>query len=410
MAKRIVVIGAGFGGLSCVRGLSKSDVHVTLIDKENHHLFQPLLYQVATAGLSPADIAWPARSVLRSQRNVSVLMASVESVDTGSKTVVHSAGSTPYDVLVLATGATHSFFAHPEWERHCLGLKTLNDATTARSRILSAFEQAEAAPSEAERDAWLTLVIVGGGPTGVEMAGSLAELSRRTLEDDFRSIDPRKAKIVLLELGPRLLTAFPEKLSQDALDSLQRLGVDVRLNEGVTEISEVGVTVPSGSIPCRTVVWAAGVKASPAAVWLNAEPGPAGRVVVDDHCRVVGHEDVFAIGDTAFFPTEDGKGLPGVAQTAMQQGRYVAGQATRGGDAPFRYRDLGILATIGRSSAVAKIGRSEFSGFFAWAVWIFIHLRSLLTVQSKILVFVQWAWAYLSYSRGARLITRLDRD
>ena len=405
MPRRVVILGGGFGGYACVRALARAEVEVTLIDKENHFLFQPLLYQVATAGLSPANVAWPIRSLLSRQKNVTVLMAEVLGVDTDTKQVLHSLGSTSFDDLVVATGATHGYFGHDEWEEHASGLKSLDDATAVRSRILGAFELAEACEDMGERDALLTIVVVGGGPTGVEMAGSLAELSRRTLARDFRRINPAEARIVLVE-GRRVLAEFPEPLANAAVDSLSRLGVEVRLGEFVESITASGVQLPSGWIPARTVVWAAGVQASPAAQWLSCEHDANGRVVVDSHCRVKGLESVYAIGDVARFETEGGRLLPGTCPVAMQQGEFVADCILGKKPSRFVYHDKGILATVGRSSAVAKIGKLELSGLTAWILWMGLHLWTLLSGQSKVLVFLQWIWAYVSYSRGARLITR----
>ncbi|MBS1722041.1 MAG: NAD(P)/FAD-dependent oxidoreductase [Armatimonadetes bacterium] len=405
MKKRVVIVGSGFGGLNCAVGLSHSDCDVVLIDKENHFLFQPLLYQVATAGLSPADIAWPIRSLLRKQKNVTVLMDRVTHIDTAMKTVRHEHGSEPYDALVIATGATHSFFGHDDWEVRSQGLKTLDDATRLRTRVLTAFEEAELTMTDTGRTAWLTFVIVGGGPTGVELAGSLAELSKRTMAAEFRRMDPAQARILLIE-ATEILSAYPADLREAARHSLHKLGVEVLEKTTVTAVTDDGVEIASGPVRAKNVIWAAGVTASPAATWLSAGHDRSGRVIVDDHCRVPDKEGVFVIGDVAAFSTADGKGLPGVAQVAMQQGRYVARLIEGKERGAFRYKDLGTMATIGRSSAVAVVGGRHFRGFVAWMMWSGLHIWTLLTAQSRILVFVQWAWAYFTFWRGARLITR----
>ncbi|QYK56544.1 MAG: NAD(P)/FAD-dependent oxidoreductase [Fimbriimonadaceae bacterium] len=407
MGKRVVIVGGGFGGMACARALKGRDVRVTLLDRENHHLFQPLLYQVATAGLSPADIAWPIRGVLSAQKNTEVFMTEVEAVDLQRREVRHSLGTLPFDALVIATGATHSYFGHQEWETFAPGLKTLNDATEIRSRILGALEMAEAAPTPEERRAWLSFVVVGAGPTGVEMAGAISELIRRAMDSDFRHFDPSDACVFLVEGAARVLPGFPEKLSQAALDALDRLDVRVLLGETVQEIGEGSVRTDKGRYPAHVVVWAAGIKAAAGAAWLGVEPDRAGRIRVDDRCRVLGiAEEVYAIGDVAHFPTEDGRGLPGVAQVAIQQGQYVARALVGEPQGPFVYRDRGSLATIGRNRAVADIGRFKFSGFFAWLVWLFVHVWQLLGVRRKLSVLTTWAWAYFLYYRGARLITK----
>lgn len=405
MSERTVVIGGGFGGLACARRLAKNGKDVLVIDKQNHFLFQPLLYQVATAGLSPANIAWPIRSLLARYPNCSVLLAEVAGIDVERKVITHSEGETRYDNLVIATGATHGYFGHDEWERHASGLKTLQDATFLRSRILTAFEEAEASDNEEDRKSWMTIAIVGGGPTGVEMAGSLAELTRRTLAKEFRNIDPTKARIVLIE-ARRVLGEFPATLSDAAVESLIGRGVEVLIGQAVTGVVDNGLQLGDQFLASRTIVWAAGVKASPAAKWLGVDADRAGRILVDDHCRVSGRESVYAIGDVISFPTSNGQPLPGTCPAAMQQGDYVARLLLKHETRAFVYKDKGILATIGRSSAVAKLGKLEFSGFPAWALWSGLHLWTLLSGQSRVLVFLQWISAYFSYSRGARLITR----
>lgn len=407
MGKRVVILGGGFGGFACARGLAGADLEVVLVDKENHFLFQPLLYQVATAGLSPANIAWPIRSLLWRQKNATVLMERVVGVDTSARVVNFEDGNLPYDFLVVATGATHGYFGHDEWEQNAGGLKTLADATSMRSKILLAFEEAEATDDPREREALLTIVIVGGGPTGVEMAGSVAELAKRTLAKDFRRIDPTKARIILVE-GRSVLAEFPERLGKAATDSLRSLGVEVKIGEFVEGVGPDGVTLASEFIPSRTVVWAAGVKASEAGNWLAAPTDNAGRILVDDHCRVPGHEGAYAIGDVAAFMDDANRRLPGTCPVAMQQGGFVAKMILGRDAGPFRYKDKGILATIGRSKAVAKIGRFEFTGFVAWCMWMGLHLWQLLSGQSKVIVFIQWVWAYLAFDRGARLITQSD--
>lgn len=404
----VVVIGGGFGGLAAARGLATAPVRVTLIDKTNHHLFQPLLYQVATAGLSPADIAEPIRSLLARQRNVEVLLAEVTGVDTAARQVLLDDRRLDYDYLVIATGATHSYFGRPDWKLLAPGLKTIEDATEIRRRILLAFEKAEMEPNPGARAALLTFAVVGGGPTGVEMAGAIAELARKALRRDFRRIDPTKTRVLLLEAGPRILSAYPEELSLRAVESLGELGVEVRTGARVEEISEEGVLTAEACIPCRTVIWAAGVAASPAARWLGAQADRSGRVEVGPDLRVPGQDRVFVIGDTALC-MQDGRALPGIAPVAMQQGRYVARvivSAVCGRSAPpaFRYKDKGSLATIGRSRAVAVVYGRRIHGFFAWLAWVVIHIWYLTDFQNRLLVMLQWAWAYFTFKRGARLI------
>ncbi len=404
-----MIVGGGFAGLACAQELRRSDCDVVLVDKENHHLFQPLLYQVATAGLSPADIAWPIRGLLSRQAKTKVVMAEVTGVDTKAKTALLEHGSIPYDQLVLATGVVPGFFGHEEWAENAQGLKCLADATALRGKVLSAFEMAETEPDPAVRRALLTLVIVGGGPTGVEMAGSLAELSRRTLAKDFRNIDPREARIVMVE-GRRVLAEFPEALGEKAVRSLEGLGVEVRFGEFVESIDEDRVVLPSGTIETKTVVWAAGMVGTPAGQWLEANTDRIGRILVDDHCRVPGCDDVYAIGDVAVFASSDGNQLPGTCPVAIQQGKYLGKCLSGKQSGPFQYFDKGILATIGRKLAVGVFFGRQVSGFPAWFIWMSIHLWSLLTAQSKVLVFVQWMWSYLWFSRGARLIVRSQRQ
>ncbi|MBX3111530.1 MAG: NAD(P)/FAD-dependent oxidoreductase [Fimbriimonadaceae bacterium] len=402
LAKKVVILGAGFGGMKCAQALARADVRVTVIDKTNHHLFQPLLYQVATAGLSAANIAWPVRSILRRQANASVLMAEVLSVDTDAKVVHHSEGETPYDVLVVATGSRNAYFGHDDWAAHTLGLKDVDDALALRNSVLRSFEEAEAKPDGDARLPYLTFVIIGGGPTGVEMAGSLAELAKRAMAGDFRRIDTTRARVVLVEGGDRVLPTFPPDLSAKAEQSLRHLGVEVRLGKRVVAIGDGYVCLPDDQIFSRNIVWAAGMAATPAAVWLGVSPGRGGRVVVDDHLRVVGLDGVYAIGDVA--EVRDGD-LPGVAQVAMQGGRHVAGEIVHGAGKPFVYRDMGTMATIGRKAAVAVIGGAKLSGAVAWAAWLTLHLAMLAVFRDRLIVFLQWVAAYFTFQPAARLIT-----
>lgn len=396
MPKEVVIIGGGFGGLKCAKSLCDQPVRVTVIDRQNHHVFQPLLYQVATAGLSPADIAWPIRSVLSRQRNARVLMAEVHDIDVDRRLVLHSEGTTSFDALVIATGATPSYLGRDDWAEVAPGLKTIDDATEIRSRILVALEQAELTEDLAERAALLTFVVVGAGPTGVEVAGAILELTRRAMACDFRSFDPADARVILVEAGPRVLANYPPKLSDAAVESLLRLGVEVRVGEKVLDIRPGLVQTDTGEIPAQVVVWAAGVKASPAAQWLGLKGDRAGRVPVDSRCRVMLDQkfdsaEVYAIGDVAFFPTEDGRGLPGLAPVAIQQGEFVARMVMEQQDLPFTYNDRGSLATIGRSRAVADLGRWELSGFFAWLIWLVVHLWQILGLRRKLSIFTTWA-------------------
>ncbi len=413
---RVVVVGAGFGGLAVAQGLARAPISVTIIDRRNYHLFQPLLYQVATAALSPADIAWPIRGILGRQANASVQLGRVMGVDTERREVLVGERRVPYDYLVLATGARHAYFNHPEWEQAAPGLKKIADATHIRERILMAFERAEAEDCDAEERARLqTFVIVGGGPTGVEMAGAIAELAKRALAADFRKIDPGTTRIVLVEAGPRLLTSFPERLSAKAKNSLEGLGVEVRLGNAVTQCDDAGVAVGAERVEARTVIWAAGVMASPAGSWLGAERDRAGRVRVNTNFSVPGHPDIFAVGDTALAEGADGRPLPGVAPAAKQAGRYVA-QVIRsrveGRAAPraFRYRDYGNLATIGRKAAVADFGRFRLSGFLAWILWSLAHVYFLIGLRNRFVVALTWFWNYVTFQRGARLIVGGESD
>lgn len=410
---RIVIIGAGFGGLAVAQGLARVPAEITLIDRQNHHLFQPLLYQVATAGLSPADIAWPVRHLMRHQANTQVLMAEVTGVDTRRKVVLLEAGAIAYDLLVLATGASHGYFGHEEWADHAPGLKTLDDAVAIRRRILVAFERAEMASNPAEAARLLTVAIVGGGPTGVELAGAVAELARRALARDFRAIDPRQARVILIEAGPRLLANFPEELSRYTASALARLGVDVRLGRPVTHCGADGIRIGSDAVEAGTIVWAAGVTASPAARWLGAEPDRAGRVPVTADLHAPGQPDVWVIGDTASAKDADGAALPGIAPVAKQQGAWVARAIAariegRPPPPPFVYRDRGLLATIGRKAAVIAWRSLRLTGWPAWWLWGAAHVYFLVSLRNRLIVVTQWLWSYVFFERGARLITGVD--
>jgi NADH dehydrogenase len=406
---RVAIIGGGFAGLSAAKALAGKPFDVTVIDRHNYHLFQPLLYQVATAGLSPADIASPIRAILRYQDNANVVLADVSGIDTRRKEIIAEGRRIPYDTLIIATGAQHAYFGHEQWAAFAPGLKTIDDATYLRRRILLAFERAEAETDPVERQRLLNFVVIGGGPTGVEMAGAIAELANRALKADFRSIDSRDARILLIEAADRLLTPFDPSLSQAAKESLERLGVEVRLGASVTDCSCEGVWIGKDFIPSRTIMWAAGVIASPAGAWLKAETDRAGRVKVNADLTVPGHSDIFVIGDTADVAGPDGKPLPGVAPVAKQEGIYVAKlliarQKGRESE-PFRYRDLGSLATIGRSSAVAQFGKLKLHGFFAWVLWCVAHIYFLIGFRNRLIVALNWAWNYVTFQRGSRLIT-----
>jgi NADH dehydrogenase len=411
----VVIVGGGFGGLRAAKGLAKAPVRVTVIDRSNHHLFQPLLYQVATAGLSPADIATPIRSVLRKQKNTEVLWGEVQEVDTRTRKVVLPDREVPYDYLIIATGARYNYFGHDEWEEAAPGLKTIADATMLRAKILAAFEQAEICATQAERQALLTFVVVGAGPTGVEMAGSIADLAHKALARDFRHIDPASARVVLVEAGPRILAAFPEELSAKAQRKLEELGVEVRTGAAVQSVDTDGVVISDERLPSKTVMWAAGVVASPAGKWLGAEVDRAGRVVVSPDLTVPGLPEVYVIGDTASAKGDNGKPLPGVAPVAMQQGTYVADRIDRrvrgvqqARDERFEYTDKGNLATVGRSFAILDIKGFTMAGFFAWLTWIVVHIFYLIGFRNRFLVLTQWMWAYLTFQRGARLIVTAE--
>jgi NADH dehydrogenase len=407
---RVIIVGAGFAGLTVAKRLAKAPVDITLIDRENHHLFQPLLYQVATAGLSPADIAWPIRGLVRDQRNTRVLLGEVTGVDRVCQRVIMGGRTIAYDVLVLATGATHGYFGNDSWAAHAPGLKTIDDATEIRRRLLLAFERAEMESDAREHERLLTIVVVGGGPTGVEMAGAVVELARKALATDFRAIDPQQTRVLLLEAGPRLLPSFPESLSRYAEKTLRRLGVDVRLEHAVTRCGATGVTLGDEEVSAGTVIWAAGVTASPAADWLAVAGDRAGRVLVGPDLRPPGLDDVFVIGDTALLDDIAGAPLPGIAPVAKQQGAYVAdaikAQLTgKPGPPPFRYRDRGLLATIGRKTAIIAFGRLRIKGWLAWWLWGIAHIYFLISLRNRLIVMTQWLWSYVTFERGARLIT-----
>ena len=407
---RVVIIGAGFGGLEAAKALKRAAAEVTVIDRQNHHCFQPLLYQVATAALSPADIAWPIRHILRPQRNATVLMEDVRAIDTDKKCLRTQFGVVPYDYLVIATGAMHSYFGHDDWSEYAPGLKRIEDATRVRRSILIAFERAEVIQNQDEQRRLLTFVIVGGGATGVEMAGAIADVARQTLAADFRRIDPRSARIVLIEAGPRLLPAFPQGLSDYARDTLTRVGVDVKTDTLVTKCDARGVDVKDGRIDAGTVIWAAGVTASPAARWLNVEADHAGRVKVRPDLSVPDHPDIFVVGDTAAISDAKGHPVPGIAPAAKQMGKYVgklisARIAGRGPLKAFHYIHLGELATIGRRAAVVKFGRLELRGFVGWVFWSLAHIYFLIGLRNRFVVAFNWFWDYITFQRGARLIT-----
>jgi len=408
-APHVVIVGAGFGGLTAARALAREPVRVTVVDRRNHHLFQPLLYQVATAALSPGDIAYPIRSILRRQANATVLLADVLRVEPEARRVILDEGSLDYDYLIVATGARHSYFGHDEWEAVAPGLKSLEDAIEIRRRILLAFERAERETDVERRRALLTFVLVGGGPTGAELAGAIAEISRHVLVSDFRSIDPREARILLLEAGPRILPTFPEELSSRAAESLRRLGVEIRENSPVTAIAADSVETAGVPLMAATILWCAGVAASPLTRSLAAPLDRAGRVLVGPDLTIPGHPEIFVIGDQAAFLHQSGKPLPGVAQVAIQAGRHAAKNISRAilGDPmlSFHYRDPGNLAVLGRAAAIADLGRVHLSGFPAWLFWCFVHILFLIGFRNRILVMFEWAWSYLTWQRGARLIT-----
>ncbi|WP_310473860.1 NAD(P)/FAD-dependent oxidoreductase [Sandarakinorhabdus sp.] len=406
----VVIVGAGFGGLAATRALARAAVDVTLIDQRNHHLFQPLLYQVATAALSPADIAGPIRAIVSDQSNVRVLLDEVTGVDKAARQVELGSGrAVAYDWLIIATGARHSYFGHDEWAMHAPGLKTIDDATAVRRKVLLALERAETETDPDRRRALLTFVVIGGGPTGVEMAGAIAELAHQSVSRDFRSITPHCSRVILVDAGPRLLTAFPDALSAAARDAIEQLGVEVRLNAPVTNIAHDHVEIAGVAVPTHTAIWAAGVRASPAAEWLGIGADAAGRTIIGSDLGVEGCENIFVIGDTAACKGPDGRALPGIAPVAKQQGQHVAriikaaltGQAPK----PFRYRHFGNLATIGRSNAVIDFGRVHVTGFSAWVLWSVAHVFFLVGFRNRFAVGMSLFWNYLTFARHARIIT-----
>ncbi len=406
----IVILGGGFGGLKVAKGLKRAKARVTVIDRFNHHLFQPLLYQVATAGLSPADIAYPIRSIFKHQANTEVLLMEVTGIDAQKKIVLGNRSSIAFDFCVVATGAEYNYFGHENW-RQAPSLKTISDATHIRQKILLAFEEAEMEADEKKRAALLNFVLVGGGPTGVEMAGAISELAHTALASDFRRIDPKAARIILIEAGDRVLPSFAPHLSEKARIFLERMGVEVMMGARVEDITEFGVTVSGHLIPSKNVIWAAGVKATPVGKWLGVETDRSGRVPVNPDLSVRGNPQIFVIGDAACVSDKNGKPLPGIAPVAMQEGDYVANLLSRkvSGAAvetsPFRYRDKGNLATVGRAFAVADFKRLKISGFFAWCVWLVVHIFYLIGFRNRLLVLTEWFWSYITFHRGARLIT-----
>lgn len=426
----VVIVGGGFGGLWAARALGKSPVNVVLIDRTNHHLFQPLLYQVATAGLSPADIAHPIRSVLKKQKNTSVLLDEVVDVDREKREVVTKTRRIAFDYLILATGMRNSYFGHDEWAEIAPGLKSIDDATAVRTQILLAFEKAEMAATAEEQQRLLTFAIIGGGATGVELAGAIAELGKQALRRDFRRIDPGKTRVILIEGSGRILEAFEPSTSESAKKSLEKMGVEVRTDTRVTNLEEGKVffrtsrklgdqtLTEEGVLEVGTTLWAAGVRATPVAEWLKLPAEMverSGKVKVTPFCTLPDDDRIFVVGDAMTLPGEDGKPLPGVCQTAMQQGDYVADRietltAEMVPTEPFKYNDRGNMATIGRKSAVAEIGRAKFAGFIAWMLWLFIHIMYLIGFDTKLRVLIQWAWAYIVWGKGARLITGSGRS
>jgi NADH dehydrogenase len=408
---QVVILGAGFGGLEAAKTLSHAPVEITVLDRQNYHCFQPLLYQVATAALSPADVAWPIRHILRSQENATVFMADVTGIEIEARLVKTQAGTFPFDFLIIATGATHSYFGHDDWAAFAPGLKRIEDATRIRRAILSAFEQAELAPDEAQRRRLLTFVVVGGGPTGVEMAGAIAEIARQTLARDFRRIDPRTSRCVLIEAGTRLLPTFSVQNSNYARVALAKMGVEVMTSSQVTRCDKWGVDLADGRIDAGAVIWAAGVVASPAANWLSAERDRAGRVVVQPDLSLPGHREIFVIGDTAS-AQEAGRQIPGLASAAKQMGNYVGrliearimGRSLR----PFRYRHQGDLATIGRRAAIVELGPIRLKGIIGWLFWSVVHIYFLIGIRNRFIVAMTWLWSYITFERGARLITEVQ--
>jgi len=410
--KRIVIVGAGFGGMAAVKALKHADADVTLVDRTNHHLFQPLLYQVATAALSPADIATASRALLRRQKNVTVVMGEVTGINVeGGLVRIKDTPDIPFDYLVLATGSAYSFFGKEQWAADALVLKSLSDALSIRERLLGAFEWAESHAASHDASRALTFIVVGGGPTGVELAGTIAELSRSTLARDFRHIDPMSARIILFEAGPRLLSTFPERLSEYARATLEKLGVEVRTGVSVDEIDDRGLNAGTERIWSTNILWCAGTAARPVAEWLGIEAARNGAVRVGEDCSIPGHPNIFALGDVSSFDAPNGKPLPGLAPVAKQQGTYVGRLLKRRIEgrlepAPFRYRDYGTMAVIGRSRAVADFGWLRLTGFPAWLTWSLLHLMLLVDFRSRLMVYVNWSWAWFTHGRGARLLTR----
>lgn len=413
---RVVIVGSGFGGLSAAQALAGADVDVTLIDRRNHHLFQPLLYQVATASLGTSEIAWPIRHILRKRREVTTLLATVTGVDVAGKAVLLEDGSRAgYDSLILATGARHAYFGHDDWEKFAPGLKTLEDATTIRRKLLLAFEAAEREPDPDKRQALLTFVIIGAGPTGVELAGAIVELARVTLTGEFRRADPGKARVVLIEAGKKVLANFQPELSEYTLKSLRDLGVEVMLGKPVTTIDADGLVYGDTRLDAECIIWAAGVEASPAAKWLGLEPDRAGRVKVEADLSVPGHGEIFVVGDTASIVMPDGKPVPGVGDAAKQGGKHAASviRARLAGDTalkPFRYKHAGDLATIGKRAAVIDFGWIRLKGWVAWWVWGIAHIYFLIDTKNRLAVALSWLWIYLSGQRSARLITQGEAE
>ncbi len=409
MLPHVVIIGGGFGGLYAARALRKAKVRVTLVDRRNHHVFQPLLYQVAMAALSPGDIASPIRWILRRQPNIEVILADVRAIDPAKRLLVLADGEMSYDYLIVAAGSTHAYFGHDEWRPIAPGLKTLEDALDIRRRVLLAFERAERERDPVARQRQLTFVLVGAGPTGVEMAGAIAEIARHSLARDFRHFDPGSARVILLEAGPTVLSAFPESLRAHARADLERLGVNVRTGAAVTNVSRGRVEVGKETIEAETIIWAAGVAASPLGATLGVPLDRAGRVLVEPDLTIPGYRNVFVIGDLASLKDEHGKPLPGVAQVAIQMGKHAARMVQRAVDqqpfGPFVYRDLGNMATIGRASAVGDLGFMRLHGYIGWLAWLFVHILNLIGFRNRLVVLVQWAWSYFSYQRAIRLIT-----
>jgi len=410
---QIVVVGAGFGGLTVAKELAREDVDITIVDKRNYHLFQPLLYQVATADLSPADVAWPIRGIFADQKNARVALTEVTGIDLENRRVIGDSASFDYDHLVIATGAQHSYFGNEQWEPHAPGLKRIVDATEIRKRVLMAFERAEVASDPDVQARELTFVIVGAGPTGVEMAGAISELARRSLASDFRNIDPTRTRVVLVEGGPRVLATMPPSLSEKALQALKDLGVEVHLDTMVQDITEKGVQTSGGFIQAATKLWGAGVAVPRLGRWLNAETDRAGRITVEGDLSLPGHREVFVIGDAAKVPWKEGKDVPGIAPAAKQEGKYVGkrlaamARGKKPTKRPFKYRHRGNLATIGRNAAVIDMGWLRLSGPLAWWLWGFAHVYFLIGVRRPLFVLLNWFWSYMTFAKGARLITGL---